>query len=131
ELERAEADFGGAAGVELQRDDALTRGDRVVAVDARLPVDPRLHARAVRDDAVAVPVALLHVLPAAVRFEQAAAVLLVEPAPPARTDVGLQAAHVAARQHVAAELHAAVARVADEPDLELELEVAQQQVAAR
>ena len=63
---------------------------RVVEIDAQLAVDPRADLAALGDDLVVVPVVRLDVLLAGLVPQQAAAVLLVELAPPAGADVGLR-----------------------------------------
>ena len=81
--------------MELQADEAAAGGFGVVAIDAEVAVDPGAHAAADGDDFVVVPVAFFDELLAAFGFEEGAAVLFVELAPPAGADVALVAAHQA------------------------------------
>src|SRR6185295_3058103 len=133
ELEVSEADFGRPARVQLQADAAASRGGGVVDVGGHVTIERDAHARAGADDLVGIPVALLHELGAATVDEDAASVLLVELAPPAGADVGLATFDFSrvrsAGERLGPELHAAVADVVDQDDVEREAEVAELEVA--
>src|SRR5688572_14986889 len=129
QLELAEPNLGRVAGVELERDHAAVGAEFVETVDALLAIDPGLDAVALDLDLVAVPVVLLDVLLAGAVREDAAAVLLVELAPPARADVGLVAGDIAVRDRSRSKLDAGVARVALELDLEGQAEIAKLELA--
>ena len=101
----------------------------IVPIDAQVAVDPGSHPAADGDDFVVVPVALLDELFAALGFQEGAAVLFVELAPPAGADVGLVALHLAACDRLAADLDAAVPFVVDELHVERQAEVADRQLA--
>src|SRR4051794_445220 len=82
EFQVLESYFGRATGMKLQREDAPRRSARVVEPHARPAVQVGPDLLAPGDDLVGVPVAQLDVGLARLRPEQAAAVLLVELAPP-------------------------------------------------
>ncbi len=104
--------------MQLQREfaTALAGGS---LVHTRLAVEPRANVAADRFDFVVVPVALLEKRLAGFIGQNSPAVLFVQLAPPAGADVGLVAAHfVETIQRFGAELHAAVALVVDQLEIE-------------
>src|SRR5262245_20687073 len=117
--------------MKLKREDAAATELRVREIDALLSVDRRADGRALGYDLVRIPFPFLHELVARLIPQEAAAVLLVQLAPPADADVGLRALHVAAGQRFAAELDAAVAAVGDQLDHERQSKIAGEHVAAK
>src|SRR5439155_26025689 len=127
QLEILEPHFRSVAGVKLQAHEPAAGGLGIIAIDAQVAVEPRSHAAANGDDLVAVPVAFLDELLSSFGFKECSAVLFVELAPPAGTNVALIAAHEAVLDRLAANLNAAMAFVVDELDVELQSEVAHRQ----
>src|SRR5262249_36578925 len=126
-----EADFGRLARMELKGEDPAAGAGVVVEGDARAAVDRRPDRGPDPDDLVGVPVAGLDVSFAPLRPEPGAPVLFVELGPPAGSDVGLVALHLAVREHGAPELDTAVAAVVDELHLERQPEVLSGEVAPK
>src|SRR5262249_43568481 len=119
-----EAHFHRPTRVELQSENAVPGAGRIVDVHAQLAVEVRPDLAAYRDDLVTIPLVRLQVGLARLVPQQAPAVLLVQLAPPAGADVGLIAFHLAVRQGLTAELHAAVALAWCQLDLERQAEIA-------
>src|SRR5262249_48654226 len=126
QMQLLEADLHRPARMELQGEDPAARNGGVVQVHAGLAVDKSPYPAADRHHLVVVPVVPFDERLARLVPQHAAAVLLVELAPPAGPDVGLRPLDLAAGEGFAAELDAAVARVGDELDLHPQPEVAGQ-----
>ena len=121
-------DFGFAAGVELQGNNAAASALGVVEIDTGLAVDPGLRPAADADDFVAVPVVVFDVGFVALVPQERAAVFFVEFPPPASADVGLVAFDFAIGHGRAADLDAAVPFVLHELDVKLQAEIADRQL---
>src|SRR5690554_4348871 len=89
QLQVAKANFHRTARVKLQREDPPTVPFPVAQVDRDGTVDLGLHMLPPSDDLVRVPVARFDQVLARLVPQQSAAVLFVQLAPPARTNIGL------------------------------------------
>ena len=116
--------------MKLQGELAAAFARRIVQVDAQLAVEPRADVAADGLDLVVVPVALLDVAARPICPREWPGRSLRTACPTSRADVGLVAAHfVEAVQRLGAELHAAVAFVLHQLDVERQSEILGRQVA--